>query len=476
MTKILCVDDDPRNLKLLDALLVPAGYEVLPAENGEKALKIVQAENPDLVLLDIMMPGLSGYDVLKRLREDKKIRDIPVVMVTALVDVRDRIKALEAGCDDFISKPFDKTELLSRVRSLLRISYYRRQLDEKEKFAAVIQEMGDGVIVCSPDWVITELNASAAKYLNVVGGKGKNLLDLFYNGFSPSLPREELAGSAKPKVIFDIIRKETELANPFYLEAALDFIKDPEGKTTNIVASLRDVTEQRKEAALERDFLAVISHKIRTPFTGLKGQVDMLKEGLMGALNKEQNDSVIIISRSINRLIELFERLFAFIRVEKIGLSGKSEPVDLSSLLTKMVEGLHETNPGRKIAVKMENIDKLTALSVPKEWLSIIFANLFENAVKFNDEPEVLIKVTATPDTPKMAKIAFSDNGKGIPSEEYERIFEPFYQAEKKFTGQVEGVGLGLPLVKKIIEKVGGSIRVESKPGEGTTFYFTLPL
>ncbi len=126
--QILCVDDEKRNLKLLNALLAPQGYEVISAENGEAALECLSSSLPDLVLLDVMMPKLDGYEVCKKIKSTKETQFLPVVMVTALREEEERIKGIEAGCDDFISKPFDKHELLARVKSLLRIKLMHDEL------------------------------------------------------------------------------------------------------------------------------------------------------------------------------------------------------------------------------------------------------------------------------------------------------------------------------------------------------------
>ena len=129
--KILLVDDNTANVDLLEAYLEPSGYDILKAYDGLEGLNLAYEKNPDLILLDIMMPGLDGYEVCKRLKEDERTQLIPIVIITALSDLDDKIKGLDVGADDFLSKPIVRPELMARVRSLLRIKTLHDDLDRK---------------------------------------------------------------------------------------------------------------------------------------------------------------------------------------------------------------------------------------------------------------------------------------------------------------------------------------------------------
>lgn len=131
-SKVLVVDDNPLNIELLDAYLKSSGYEISTATNGKEALALINANPPDLILLDIMMPEIDGYEVCRRVKSDPSSRTIPIILLTALHDVQDRITGIEAGCDDFISKPFNNIELLTRVKSLLRIKALNDELEDME--------------------------------------------------------------------------------------------------------------------------------------------------------------------------------------------------------------------------------------------------------------------------------------------------------------------------------------------------------
>jgi DNA-binding response OmpR family regulator len=309
---ILVVDDQFQNIELLEAYLAPQGYEIIKAASGQEALDKLSSNQIDLVLLDVMMPGMSGIEVLHKLRVDEKTKAIPVVMVTVLKETEDKVKALEAGCDDFISKPFDKVELLARVKSILKISYYLRQLDERGKFKAVVDKVSDGIAICSPDYLIKDSNGAILKYLNIIDSANVNLVETLFKNYSVSINKEALKNLTIAHKKFDIVRQKSETEEALYLEANLDLIKNSTGELLSIVLILRDVTIARTEEFLKQNTLTLISHKLRTPLGVISGKIALLQDGLYGPLNTEQKEEIDTISKQSALLVAIVEELLGF--------------------------------------------------------------------------------------------------------------------------------------------------------------------
>ncbi|MFH1239329.1 MAG: HD domain-containing phosphohydrolase, partial [bacterium] len=141
--RVMIVEDDPRSVKLMEAYLLPEGYKVVSASDGFDALNKIEKETVDIILLDVMMPNINGYDVCKQLKADRNLRFIPIIMMTALTGKEDKIKGIEAGTDDFVTKPVDREELLARVKSLLRVRSLNEQLEDAENVLYVLNTILD---------------------------------------------------------------------------------------------------------------------------------------------------------------------------------------------------------------------------------------------------------------------------------------------------------------------------------------------
>lgn len=239
---ILCVDDDRQMLKILETYLAPQGYRLLLSESGEDALKQLGKEFPDLILLDVMMPGMSGLEVLRRLRSDESVRGVPVVLLTAMNAEEDKLLGIEAGCDDFITKPFNAVELIVRVRSLLRISASEEALGENERLLRLVFEMSQPMIVCNPEWIVTNLNPAAQRYLTP--GEGfinTHFLEFIFQRYAVSIPRSMLSDCAMAPRMFRIEKKDPQQSVIQRAEMNLEIFESPAHEPMSIVLTLRDI-------------------------------------------------------------------------------------------------------------------------------------------------------------------------------------------------------------------------------------------
>jgi CheY-like chemotaxis protein/two-component sensor histidine kinase len=467
--RVLVVDDEPRNTRLLEALLVPSGYDVRIAASGAECLAL--ARDADLILLDAMMPGLDGFEVVRRLREDPTARLIPIVMVTALNSADDRLRALEAGCDEFLSKPFDKNEVLARVRTLVRLNYYRRQLDEKAKLESVVRRMSDGILICDANWKILVSNETAAAYLGIGRGDA-HPLDLLYHAYDVTASREEVARLAYRRTTFELRRAASDRFQELVLEATVEVLRDVERAPSSVIMTLRDVTAAYRQGVLRQEFLSLVSHKLRTPLTVISLNASLLLEKQFGDLSERQVAAASAVDAQALRLRQLVEKLITFTLMSDPAARGPSEPVRVSEHVPRVVDSVVKTFADRPVDVTLRLSDVRVAASVSN--LTAIVENLVDNAVKFCEKERAVITITAVQQGEDVV-LTVEDNGPGIPPEEHASVFEKFYQIEKHFTGSVDGVGLGLPLVKTIVEAYGGRIQMDSRIGSGTKFVVTLP-
>src|SRR5215217_450090 len=164
-TTVLIADDEPLGQETLAALLSPLAYQLIFASNGAEVLRLAAATPPDLILLDVMMPGMDGFEVCRRLRDYAPLADVPVIMLTALDDRDSRLRGIEAGADDFISKPYDRIELRARVRTITRLNRYRRLVSERTMFEWVVEHADDGYVVVAASGAISYANPRARFYL-----------------------------------------------------------------------------------------------------------------------------------------------------------------------------------------------------------------------------------------------------------------------------------------------------------------------
>ncbi len=231
--KILVADDIKQNVKLLRVILTASEFDVIEAYDGEEALEKAKAENPDLILLDIMMPKLTGYEVCQKLRANGTTKSIPIVMITALHEMDDRIKGIEAGADDFISKPFNKTELLARVKSLLRMRRIPAKEEETNVLESILSGLEEGVVVTDGQWKITHINQTAKELLNIHETDIANIdIQTHLSRMNLSIPVNSLLTTREKTTDFQILPANT--TPPVSINARMTKLFDENGNMVSI--------------------------------------------------------------------------------------------------------------------------------------------------------------------------------------------------------------------------------------------------
>lgn len=479
-SKILIIDDDKNINHALKKFVELLGYDGINAYTGEEGLKLIIREKPDLVLLDIVMPAMSGFEVCRQIRERDDTRHILVIMLTSLGDRNDRIMGIEAGCDEFAHKPVSFEELKVRIKSLLKINYYRSKVDEKEKFERTVQAVNDGIFVLDKNFRIVEANPCGLRLMNISDSEARGL-DIFKymkKDFVLNLSGDITNPPKKNDITFEIRRPETEEVKDFFLLVRVQYLYDPSGTLASSIMTIHDITELKKEEHIKRNFISLISHKLLTPMTIVLGSQYVLKRQGFDNYTPEQRKLINQIFTHTNHLNELIEKLILFMEIFSGTFTEQKEYINITDFLQKIVTRYFSSIKKEGIHYQLDMPDReIRVLMVPRH-LELIVLNLINNAIQHNTKKNKEVEIKLVPPSAQNgseAVMVVKDNGAGIPPEEYQNIFGAFYQVEKYFTGQKEGIGVGLALVKQLVEQIGGSVQVESHLKKGSEFYIHLP-
>jgi signal transduction histidine kinase len=391
---VLVVEDNPDMNRFVAATLAPE-FRVVSALDGRKGLEQAILLRPDLVVSDVMMPGIPGDALVRELRARPDLEGLPVVVLTAKADDALRVRLLREGAVDYLNKPFFAEELRVRVRNLVSMKRAREIL---QRDLATRQR------------------------------------DL-----------ESLAG--------EVALRRREL--------------------TTALESARVARDHADRAsAMKTSFLRMVSHELRTPLTSLKLNLERLTRSRETARSERQDEMIRKISASTGRLHELIESLLEYARIEGGRIHVEVEEVDARALCEGVIDELSSQAEQKGLALHLSAGAEVPALRSDPRLLRLVVVNLVGNAVKFTREGEVSVEVSHTGDG---HRICVRDSGPGIPAKDHARIFEPFEQMELVPHKHTRGVGLGLSIVKGIVEALEGRIELSSAAGAGSTFPVVLP-
>jgi signal transduction histidine kinase len=415
--RILVVDDEPINLRVLTNLLSLKRYSVTTLSSGVEMLdNLYGLGQYDLIILDIMMPGLSGYDVCRKIREAYALHDLPVLLMTAKQREESLTAGFEAGANDYIPKPFDRNELLSRVHTLLTL---KRAVGEMKRNATEVEALNKR---------LTELNR---------GLEGKIAERM-----------RELEGTNR-----DLEKKNNELA--------------------------------RMEVS-RRQLLSDISHELRTPITSIRGYMEAILEGVVTDPDKQSDMLRMVLAKTIG-LNRLIQDLFELSKLESRRSNLLFRLVPIGQLVSQLSEKYEWDIKGAGlnfISNVSEEVSRqsMAVVVVDPERIDQVMTNLLFNAIRFTPRGGTIelgfsFQASWQNSEGRDLLVTVRDTGAGISEEDLDHIFERFYRG-KRPDGKAtpKGSGLGLTIAKEIVEYHDGRIWVESSPGQGSVFYFSLPV
>ncbi len=418
---ILIIDDQPKNLAVIGDYLMKCGFTVIVSQTGEGGLRRAKRFKPDLILLDILMPDMDGFETCRRLKADESTKNIPVIFLTALTGVEDKVKGFELGGVDYITKPIEYEEVLARVKTHLQIVNQKKQLE---------------IQACHLENINTQLN----KEINIRKAAQRELKKL----------NDELQDRINSR-----IEELSKVAERLRL--------------TNIELQKAN-NELKKIDDIKTEFVALASHELRTPLTSILGYAQTLAASDLHLDDSTKTNILSIIVSESKRLASLIGNLLDISKIETRNFKFKTEPFDILEVINNVIRAL---NLPVNFPLVVHNATKNCCRAVGnKDKTMQVIRNILDNALRYvNENGKVTINVSETED---FILVGISDTGPGIKPEEQKKIFDKFYRVRDEKKRSI-GSGLGLSIASKIIASQGGQIWVESTYGEGATFYFTLP-
>lgn len=475
--KILVVDDEARIRDACQTVLKDAGYEVSTAQDGAQALARIEKTHFDIILLDLMMPTVSGFDVLAKVRALHS--DTVVIVITGYATVEHSIEAMKSGAFDFIPKPFSPDHL--RVTVSKAIDYMRalRDIsDTRSRIRTMVQRLSDGVLCTNQENRIVMVNPAFLQmvgYTGVASAIGRRCDGVISIARIRQMIAQTLAAGREDTLerTDEIEHGENAEGEPRIFSVRCTPFRDRSGGTMGVITVLHDITTLKKLDRMKSEFVSRVSHEIRGPMNSVLMQLQVILDGLAGDVTDKQQEILLRASEKIKNLAQMATELLDLSRIESGLISQEMEAVDLSRLLREQIEFQRPRAESASIRLELDAPNRLPPVTGHYRNLEEVFSNLIGNAIKYTPAGG-RVKVTAT-SSPETLCVKVADTGIGIAEEDQKMVFQRFYRVRNEQTRYIQGTGLGLSLVQKIVESHNGRVEVDSRPGRGTTFSVSFP-
>ncbi|RJR22478.1 MAG: response regulator [Desulfobacteraceae bacterium] len=481
--KVLVVDDEKVVREGCQRVLCTRGFEVNAAESGEKALAMIQETTPDVILLDLKMPGMSGEEVLEQTR--KNFPDIPVIVITGHGTIDTAVECMKKGAYDFITKPFQMDEFLltvNRAAEKRRLERKARLFEEenvknlydlrleKSRLKTIINCMANGVMVTNRNLEVVLHNPALLRILNITKelNEPASVTGIVCDESILNALKDILSGKIPS---MGTIAQEIS-CHKTVARAISAPVAGPDGDVVGTVTVLEDITAFKELDRMKSDFINMVAHELRSPVVSIRQLNSVMLEGLAGSLNEKQKDFTARGIAKADSLLELINDLLNVARLESGGIPQHRVPTKIGPIMDEVVRLMEPRAKDSGIRLSVHYSD-LKEVSADPAQIDEVLNNLITNAINYSPDGG---EVTVTASTAgEHIEIKVKDQGVGIPKEEISRVFEKFYRVKNPRTRKVMGTGLGLSIVKGIVEAHHGTISLESEMDKGTTFTILLP-
>ena len=486
--RVLVVDDELNIREGTQRILSRVGFDVLKAATGMEALDLLEKQPIPIILLDLKMPGMDGMEVLKRIRQMDET--ILVIVITGFATVETAIEAMKEGAYDFIPKPFEPEQLrivVNRAAEKLKLTREARNLErernqtladlntEKSRIHTVVEYLPNGVGVVNASGQVVLMNPAFLRLLDLPPDTqvGKQIEEYIGDKKLCNLIREISHG--RHVDYEDIPPYELTVSDEKFIQARSRPVLGDRRQCLGAVVNLVDITNMKIIDRMKSEFVAKVSHELRSPLATIHEQLvhvlgDMVKE----SSSTDQN-ILMRAKEKTHGLISLIGDLLDLSRIEAGMVTQEPKRVQLEKLLRDIVDFMGDRAAEKNQNLMLELPEKpLPPLTVDPLALESIFGNLITNALNYTQAGgEIRVKAELVG---LSIQVSVIDNGFGIEARHLEKIFERFYRVKDENTRFITGTGLGLPIVKGLVDSLGGFINVESTPGSGSRFTVTLPV
>jgi two-component system, OmpR family, phosphate regulon sensor histidine kinase PhoR len=474
--RVLVVDDEERIQKACQRLLSQEGCDVAVADNGIKGLKMIDDTHFDIVLLDLMMPGMSGMDVLTGIKA--RHPDTVIIVITGYATLEHSIETMKKGAFDFLSKPFSPQEL--RLVISKAIEFIRTLQDissEKSRMRVMVNTLREGVLTTDHQKHIVLANPA---FLKMIGSSSRSAIGRHVNEIVNDLQILEMIDQAIVQLPdrFSEITDEISVAAKEGTEERIIGVRcipfrDRLNRNLGAVTVFHDITAVKKMDQLKSDFVSMVAHEIKSPLNSILMQLKVVLDGLAGDLTEKQTQMLSRAADKITSLAELASELLDLSKIESGLINQEREELNLTRLIHDQVQFYRDQADAKSLQLGTKPCPEELFVMGNRNNIDEVLANLISNAIRYTPaNGKITVWCDADDDC---VNIHVADTGLGIPEEYRDHIFDRFFRVKNEKTRYINGTGLGLAIVKSIVESHHGTIRVESQEGSGSHFTVCLP-